>query len=242
MVEHGLRSGESSKISNEEFRLKFENADLRRLLVEAGLHSAEQDVAAKLHKLLMEELYHRVQNTLAVTQAIASQSINSAESLEEAGDAIRHRLTALSSAHRLLLETSWGPTPLISIVKAAIEPFDVQDRGRFTIQIPDVDVTALAVQPLALMLNELCTNATKYGALSRGTGRVSIAAEGDTTQQSLCLVWKEKGGPVVKAPTRRSFGSRLIEQNLFRDERAKLAFEPSGVVCTIQVPIASMEK
>ena len=177
MVEHGLRSGESAKISNEEFRLKFENADLRRLLIEAGLHSAEQDVAAKLHTLLMEELYHRVQNTLAVMEAIASQSISSAQSLEEAGDAIRHRLTALSSAHRLLLETSWGPTPLISVVKAAIKPFDVQGHGRFTIQIPDVDVAALAVQPLALMLNELCTNATKYGALSNGTGTVSIVAE-----------------------------------------------------------------
>ncbi|CAA2139233.1 HWE histidine kinase domain-containing protein [Hyphomicrobium sp. ghe19] len=242
MVEHGLRGTGGPKISDEEFRLKFENADLRRLLIEAGLHSAEQDVAAKLHSLLMEELYHRVQNTLAVTQAIASQSISSAQSLKEAGDAIRHRLTALSSAHRLLLETSWGPTPLISIVKAAIEPFDVQDHGRFTIRIPDVEVTALAVQPLALMLNELCTNATKYGALSSATGTVSIVAEGDTAQQSLSLIWKEQGGPTVRAPTRRSFGSRLIEQSLFRDERAKLAFEPSGVVCTVQVPIASIEK
>ena len=230
-----------SAISDEEFRLNFENADLRRLLAEAGLQSTEQDIAAKLQKLLMGELYHRIQNMLALTQAIASQSINSAGTLEEARAAISHRLAALGRAHSLLLETSWGPTSLLAIVNSAVQPFDSEKRGRFVIQCSNVLVSALAVQPLGMLLNELATNATKYGALSNLAGQVSIVAEVADPAQSVNLVWKEHGGPAVRVPDRKSFGSKLIEQSLLGgiDGRAKLSFDPSGLACQMTIPIIS---
>jgi two-component sensor histidine kinase len=112
--------------AKDEFALEAENLDLRRLLAQAGVDAAEHQVADRLQRLLLEELHHRVKNNLATIQAIVSQSLRTAQSIEEGRKAIESRLSALGRVHDLLLQTSWSQTKLEAIVKTAIEPFDTQ--------------------------------------------------------------------------------------------------------------------
>ncbi len=229
--------------TEDELRLEVENVDLRRLLAQAGLAAADQKVAERLQRLVLEELHHRVQNTLAIVTAITTQSLRTAKSLEDGKEAIEQRLLALGRVHNLLLQSNWTSAPLAAIVKAAIDPFDRGGGDRFIIQSSDIDVSPGAVLPLAMVLNELCTNAVKYGALSNATGRVEITSTIDDSQKLFRLKWTESGGPTVAIPTRRSFGSRLIEHSFVRQLQgeAQLTFEPSGVVCVLDIPLAALK-
>jgi two-component sensor histidine kinase len=138
------------------------------------------------------------------------------------------------------LKTNWTSATLSSIVQTAIEPFD--KGARFSVIIPDIDVNPAAVLPLAMILNELCTNAVKYGALSNAKGCVAISAAVDASKERFGFTWVETGGPSVQVPTRQSFGTRLIEQGFVGELRgeAHLSFEPSGVVCKLDIPLASL--
>ncbi len=229
--------------TDDELRLEIENLDLRRLLAQAGLDAAEHKVVEKLQRILVEELHHRLKNTLATVMAITSQSLRTAESIEHGREAIEHRLLAVGRVHDLLLETNWASAKLADILKTAIDPFDATSGGRFFVQSSDIEVSAAAVLPLAMVLNELCTNAVKYGALSNATGRVDITATVDVKGEQFRLGWTEKGGPPVKEPARRSFGTRLIEHSFPRQlhGEAQLKFEPSGVVCILDIPLASLK-
>lgn len=229
--------------TDDEFRLEVENVDLRRLLAQAGIDAAEQKGVERLQRVLLEELHHRVKNTLATVMAITSQSLRTADSLEHGKQAIEHRLHALGRVHDLLLQANWTSAPLAEILKTAIHPFDTGGAGRFFVQSSDIEVSAGAVLPLAMVLNELCTNAVKYGALSNDDGRVDITATVDETGKLFRLRWVEVGGPPVQVPTRRSFGTRLIEHSFVRQLQgeAQLTFEPSGVVCVLDIPVASLK-
>ena len=229
--------------TEDELRLEIENLDLRRLLAQAGIDAAEQKVLDQLQRLVLEELHHRVKNTLATVMAITSQSLRTAKSLEDGKQAIEHRLLALGRVHDLLLQTNWTSARLATIVKAATDPFDRESGGRFTVQSSNIDVSPGAVLPLAMVLNELCTNAVKYGALSNATGRVEITATVDEPQKMFRLRWVESGGPKVTMPTHRSFGTRLIEHSFVRqlNGEAELKFEPSGVVCVLDIPLAALK-
>jgi two-component sensor histidine kinase len=182
-----------------------------------------------------------VKNMLATTMAIASESLRSANSLEHARLAIEERLLALGRVHDLLLRTNWTSTLLAAILKTAVDPFDASG-GRFFIQSTDIEVSSEAVLPLAMVLNELCTNATKYGALSNANGRVEISATVDEPRKRFRLRWAESGGPTVHLPTHRSFGAQLIEHSLVSQlqAEAQLTFDPSGVVFLLDIPLASL--
>ena len=229
--------------TEDELRLEVENVDLRRLLAQAGIDAADQRVAERLQRLVLEELHHRVQNTLAIVMAITSQSLRTAKSLNDAKEAIEHRLLALGRVHDLLLQSNWTSAKLAAIVKAATDPFDRDNDSRFIVQSSNIDVSPGAVLPLAMVLNELCTNAVKYGALSNATGRVDITSTIDNSQKLFRLKWAESGGPTVAIPTHRSFGSRLIEHSFVRQLQgeAQLKFEPSGVVCVLDIPLAALK-
>lgn len=229
--------------TEDELRLEIENVDLRRLLAQAGIDAAEQKVLDQIQRLVLEELHHRVKNTLATVMAITSQSLRTAKSLEDGRQAIDHRLMALGRVHDLLLQTNWTSARLAAIVKAATDPFDRESGGRFIVQSSNIDVSPGAVLPLAMVLNELCTNAVKYGALSNATGRVEITATVDESQNMFRLRWVESGGPTVAMPAHRSFGSRLIEHSFVRqlNGEAELKFEPSGVVCVLDIPLAALK-
>jgi two-component sensor histidine kinase len=223
--------------------LERENKSLRVLLARAGLESAEHDVARKLQQLLLEEVHHRIKNTLATVQAIVSQSLKTADTIVEAQQTIEQRLQSLGRVHDLLLRTSWVQASLASLVSAAIEPFSKKGASQFSVASPEIDVAASAALPLAMVLNELCTNASKYGALSVPGGHVDIRATIDADGHQILLTWTETGGPPVVEPTRRSFGTRLIEHSLLStiDGRGKIQYRPSGVKCVLAIPLAALQ-
>jgi two-component sensor histidine kinase len=181
-----------------------------------------------------------VKNMLTTVQAITLQSLRSADSVEHARRAVQSRLLALSRVHDLLLRTNWSGARLPELLKVATEPFATSRNGQFLIQTADIEVDSDAALPLAMTLNELCTNAVKYGALSAPEGRVSIMTEVDDGEKNFRLTWAEQGGPAVQEPTRRSFGTRLIEKSFASHLRGdtRLRFEPTGVICEIHVPLA----
>ena len=215
--------------------------DAQGLLAQAGIDAREREAADKLQKLILEELHHRIKNTLATVSAIASQSLRNVSGAEHAQHAIEGRLLALGRAHDLLLQARWTSADLGKIVRGATEAFDNPDAPKFTIEGPDVRMASGAVIAIAMTLNELCTNTTKFGALSVPAGRVAIAWTLDANTHRLHLIWTETNGPVVQAPAQRSFGSRLIETlgKQLKGE-VQLRYEPSGFVYALDVPLASL--
>src|SRR5665213_3500730 len=143
--------------SDEEIKLQIENLDLRRLLEQAGVDAAELKVAAQLQRVLLEELHHRVKNTLATVMAITSQSLRSSENMEQARLAVENRLVALGRAHDLLLQANWAGARLTEVIRSALQPFDSHDLPRFVVQDTALEVGPEAVLPLTMSLNELCT-------------------------------------------------------------------------------------
>jgi two-component sensor histidine kinase len=228
---------------NVSLRLLLAQAEIntRGLLAKAGIDAREREASDKLQKLILEELHHRIKNTLATVSAIASQSLRNVQGAENAQHAIEGRLMALGRAHDLLLQARWSSADLGKIVRGATEAFDNPDEPKFSIAGPEVQMTSSAVIAIAMTLNELCTNTTKFGALSVPEGRVEIAWTLDRQSQRLHLTWTEKNGPAVLAPERHSFGTRLIEtlgKQLKGD--VQLTYEPAGFVYAFDVPLASL--
>ena len=183
--------------------------DAQNLLAQAGIDARERDAADKLQKLILEELHHRIKNTLATVGAIVTQSMRNAPSTKLAQQAIDDRLHALGRAHDLLLQARWTSADLGTIVRAATEAFGNPDAPKFSIEGPDIQITSGAVIAIAMTLNELCTNTTKFGALSMSTGHVDIAWTVDGPTQRLHLTWTEKDGPVVHPPRNTEFWHAL---------------------------------
>jgi two-component sensor histidine kinase len=228
---------------NVSLRLLLAEAEInaQELLAQAGIDAREREAADKLQKLILEELHHRIKNTLATVSAIASQSLRNVAGAEHAQHAIEGRLVALGRAHDLLLQARWTTADLGKIIRGATEAFDNPDVPKFSIAGPDIRMTSGAVIAIAMTLNELCTNTTKFGALSVPGGRVDIAWTLDPSGQRLGLTWSEKSGPEVRPPDRRSFGTRLIE-TLGKQLKGEvfLTYEPSGFVYALNVPLASL--
>ena len=206
---------------------------------------------AQHQRLLIDELNHRVKNTLATVQSIAGQTLRNAATNAEAHEGLESRLLALSRAHDVLTRENWDGANLTEVVAQAITPYNPRDGARFRVGGPEVRLSPRMALALAMAFQELATNAVKYGALSNGTGHVEIAwrvTEGGITESGVAgdggpgrldLRWAEVGGPAVRAPKRRGFGSRLIERNLARDldGSVEIRFEPGGVLCTVDAPI-----
>ena len=236
-------SNEFLAAENDSLRLLLEQAgiDAEVLLEQAGIDAKEREAADKLQKLILEELHHRIKNTLATVSAIASQSLRTATSIEHGQQAIEGRLTALGRAHDLLLQARWANADLASTIRGATEPYDSEGEGQFSISGPDIKITSSAVIALAMTLNELCTNTTKFGALSVPGGSVDIAWNVDEEKRQLKMTWSEKDGPSVSAPSRQSFGTRLIGslgQQL--KGQVKLDYASTGLVYALDVPMASL--
>jgi two-component sensor histidine kinase/CheY-like chemotaxis protein len=228
---------------NDSLRLLLEQAgiDAKVLLAQAGIDAKEREAADKLQKLILEELHHRIKNTLATVSAIASQSLRTATSIEHGQHAIEGRLVALGRAHDLLLQARWANASLEQTIRGATEPYVSIGSGRISIQGPDIRITSGAVIALAMTLNELCTNTTKFGALSVPAGRIEIVWKIDEGKQRLSLTWSEKNGPPVNAPSRQSFGTRLIGSlgQQLKGE-VELAYHATGFVYLLNVPMASL--
>jgi two-component sensor histidine kinase/DNA-binding NarL/FixJ family response regulator len=239
------RSAQEAVLSaeNDSLRLLLEQAgiDAKTLLVQAGIDAKEREAADKLQKLILGELHHRIKNTLATVSAIASQSFRAADSIEHGQTAMEGRLLALGRAHDLLMQVSWANASLTHTFSSATEPYDGQGARRFHFNGPNIRITSGAVIALAMTFNELCTNTTKFGALSVAAGRVEIAWTVDEVKQRLRLVWTERGGPAVEPPARRSFGTRMMQslgQQL--NGTVQLKYDRSGFVYSLDVPLSSV--
>jgi len=187
--------------------------------------------ASEYQETLINELNHRVKNTLAVVQSIAQQTFKSVP--KELRDAFDARLQTLASAHALLGAREWAQTSLRDVVERAVSHCD---RPRIDMSGPDVALPPPLAVSLSLALHELCTNALKYGAFSSAKGRADLAWTVEAG--ALRIVWKEIGGPRVGQPTKRGFGTKLLERAMVSEFGGStlLDYRPDGVICTIQVP------
>jgi two-component sensor histidine kinase len=141
-----------------------------------------------------------------------------------------------------MLNAQWAGSKLIDVVRAAIEPFDSHDVRRFGVQDTAIEIGSEAVLPITMSLNELCTNAVKYGALSNAAGRIAIMAASDEKTQRFKLTWTESDGPPVREPTRHGFGTRLI--NRLADQlhgEVRLKYERTGIVYELDVPLKALQ-
>ena len=195
---------------------------------------------AELHlRLLVNELNHRVKNSLATIQAIAAQTFHAARSLPQAQEAFSARIVALAEAHDLLTRENWEGADLLDLL-ARLEALH-GGAERFAIVGGSVRLSPRMALSLSMALHELATNAVKYGALSAPSGQVRITwtVVPGPAQARLVLTWTETGGPPVQPPTRRGFGSRLIERGLAAElsGQAYIDFRPEGVVCRIEAAL-----
>jgi two-component sensor histidine kinase len=180
---------------------------------------------------------------LAIVHSITNQSLRSSVSMEDAQAAISHRILALGRVHDVLLQSNWNGARLKNLLRTAIAPFNTPGAEQFIVQPADMEIRPVAALPLVMIINELCTNAIKYGALTSPRGSIEIATKIDEDEKHLRLTWTERGGPPVQAPTRRSFGMKLIEEvfigQLSAD--ARVSFHPAGVVCALDIPLAATQ-
>jgi PAS domain S-box-containing protein len=200
--------------------------------------------ADKRRALLINELNHRVKNTLAVVQSLAHQTMRGSKSPEDMRSAFAARLAAFSKAHDLLSRNFWEGADFSEIVAEAISPYRDDSQSRFEVRGPHIRLRPTAVLTLSLALHELATNSAKYGALSDGAGGVELSwGFNEDIPKRFKLRWTERGGPPVETPQKRGFGSRLIEQGLAQDVsgEVRLDFAPEGVVCTIDAPLEEIQ-
>lgn len=208
-------------------------------------YDVTERVRGEVHlRLLMNELNHRLKNTLATVQAIAAQTLRRAASVEEAEVNLSGRIMALSRAQDVLTREHWNGADLARVVAVAVEPHASDRQRRFHISGPPVELGTRAALSLSLALHELATNAAKYGALSSDQGEIRIEWHVDRNPNPvLKLQWEETGGPAVASPSRKGFGSQLIERGLAMelDADVRTEFRPSGLIFQLSVALKSLE-
>jgi len=203
----------------------------------------ERKKAEEYQRLLIHELNHRVKNTLATVQSIATQTLRGSETPVETREALESRLFALSRAHNVLTRENWEGALLHEIIGDVIEPYSSGGKDRIRCHGGRVHLVPRMALALAMAVHELATNAAKYGALSNWTGEVHLTWMMDHTPVPplLLMRWEEKGGPVVEPPSRKGFGSRLIERSLAHDlsGEVRIEYAPTGLVCYVEAPLPS---
>jgi PAS domain S-box-containing protein len=202
---------------------------------------SERKQAENRQKTLIDELNHRVKNTLATVQSLAMQTARHSDSLQDFATRYEKRLLGLARTHDLLTKRHWEDAPLEYLVREVVGPMSSGSDQRMKIQGPPMTLNPRAALSLTMALNELATNAAKYGAFSSDEGRLSLSwqVRESENRTMMDLRWQELGGPPVEAPTRRGFGTRLIERCIERDLGGELdlVFEPRGLSCRMTFPI-----
>ncbi len=244
------RAAQGETVPDLVLEVRFDNGDRRMLLMRAaplrsktgelqGAVAAAADVTERLRyedhlKLLLNELNHRVKNTLAIVQSIASLTLKDVG--PDARAAFEERLLNLSAVHNLLTDESWHSTSLASVARTSLRA--AGERASFAGD--DLRLHPKTAVALSMALHELGTNALKYGALSAEAGRVSV--RWTTDDGRFRLRWEETGGPVVSPPEHRGFGSRMIERGLAAELQGEVRIDwrTQGVVCTIDAPLPAI--
>jgi len=233
-----LVEGHSQPFSSSEVRVA---ETLRATLIEVVLRladeaSAERQQASARQELLIAELNHRVRNILGLIRGLIRQSLPAGGDIAEFVKVVDGRIHALARAHNQITDDHWGPAPLQALIDAEAAAF-VDERDRIAVQGEPVSLNPQAYSTLALVFHELVTNSNKYGALSAEGGRVTIGwhrkAGGD-----LAVEWREAGGPPVVAPTRKGFGTTIIERSVPYDlgGTVKVDYDPRGFHAVFNIP------
>ena len=202
-----------------------------------GSDVTDRVLGDRQQKLLLDELNHRVKNTLFTVQAIADQTLRTSADPESFHIAFQARLMSLSATHNLLTATNWTSADLQEIAQPEFHPFGPE---RYRLAGPAVALSPERALAMGLLFHELATNAAKYGALASGAGKVEVVwrVREPGSGRELEIDWTEHGGPPVNPPTRRGFGSRLIERSLGHlGGQATLNYAPEGVRCCIRLPL-----
>ena len=193
-------------------------------------------------KLLIDELNHRVKNTLATIQSLAAQTARGVSTIGEFRQAFEGRLIALSHAHDQLTRRHWQSADLRDLVQAATTPYLLKAQGQIVTQGEAVTLSPRAALTLALVFHELTTNAVKYGALSSPNGRIETQwrLRRALPDPALLIEWHEHDGPPVDAPSRQGFGSRFIVHSVVSElkGKARLHYDPAGLRCTVEIPLS----
>ncbi|MDR7036862.1 two-component sensor histidine kinase [Methylobacterium sp. BE186] len=239
LAERDANRAAADRVAAENLRIRRE-AERAAEVYELDLDELKETEARQT--LLMQELSHRVKNTLAMVQAIAAQTLRNAVSLDAAAEALGARLAALAQAHDVLIQGSWSSVDLHGLVEGTIELHG--DGERFRVTGPNLTLGPRPGLTFALMLHELGTNAAKYGALSTASGHVAIEwdVEEYGGEAQLRFRWEERGGPPVAPPTRSGFGSRLIERSLVQGfgGSVSLTYPETGAILALRAPLSAV--
>ena len=216
---------------------------LESVLRQMDLARAEREAAFNQQNMLMAELDHRVKNTLATVQALVSQTLGGASSREDFALTLTQRIRAMAQAHRLLSASRWLGATLRSLVDVELAPFQSGKPHNVHIHGPDVLLSPAATLSLTLVLHELTSNAAKFGTLSVPEGCIDIGWQ-TLSDGALEFTWTERNGPPVTPPTRRGFGSVLIERSVRHElqGRSSLRFDPQGVTCVLVIPATHLPR
>jgi PAS domain S-box-containing protein len=214
----------------------MDNARLHRA---AEIEIEQRRKAEEVKELLLNEIKHRVKNTLGTVQAMAIQTFREAPAGER--QSFGARIQALAEAHEGLTQRSWQSALMMDTAERSMRAFMDGREKRISLAGPTVELRPNTTLLVSMLLHELGTNAVKYGALSNLTGSVNLTwrVEGKKAGEVLKVEWQETGGPTVSVPTRKGFGSRLIERAL-RGENgaAEISYDPSGLRCAMTIPLA----
>jgi len=208
-------------------------------LIPSGVDITQRKLGEAHKELLIGELSHRVKNTLATIQSIAGQSVRTAETMEEFRTSFGARLRAIAASHDLLIKFDHEVVPVVALVRGQVLQYAANEAS-LEVEGADIVLPGDVAHSLGLVLHELATNASKYGALSSeaGTVRVSWHVQTIGGSRKLFLTWRERGGPAVKIPTRRGFGTRLIERSLASDgDDAVIEYDPRGLSCRLMMDL-----
>lgn len=240
VMEHGRLVGILFLHDNKVRHWSRAKVDFVRDVAQRTRDAVERLRAEDHQRLLANELQHRVKNTLAMIQAIAAQTFKDAAT-PEAQSAFANRVVALAHANDVLTKAGWTAAPVEDVVTGATIPHCAGPE-RFTLSGPAIEIAARAALAMTLALHELCTNASKYGALSVEGGHVTIEWEIDA-EANFQLRWRERGGPAVAVPTRKGFGTRLLERSLGAQlgGSVNIDYAPEGVTCLFQVPLVAVQ-
>ena len=210
---------------------------LEVILQLSDLAARERRGAQERQELMIAELNHRVRNILSLVRALVAQSKDTATTVEEFAAVLGGRIQALARAHDQITNLNWAPVALRSLVESEAGAYLGARAGRIKMGGPDVSLDPKAFATLALVVHEMMTNSAKYGALADSTGQVEVVWKFDAAA-SLVIEWKESGGPPVQPPTRRGFGTTIIERSVPFDLKgeAEIRFDLLGVQATFVIP------
>ena len=239
---HLKKDGTTFWASGEMMALKADDETVIGFIKILRDRTRERDQADR-QRLLMHELGHRLKNTLAVVQSIATQSLRNATSLEDASEKLRNRIAAYAKAHDILLQKNWTGATLRNIVEASMLNMGMDGSDRISVEGPTVELGPQAALSFSLVVHELITNAAKYGALTNADGRIEIGwmLRSDDGQELLEFQWRESGGPQVVEPTQSGFGSRLVRSSLATYGEVLIEYQPSGLVIKTSIALSKIQ-